>query len=200
MKKKLITVALVAAASVQAQEFIAGWDFDGVALDATSTNANWGDTSATLSWSHSPANPPITFVSEFNIDGAYNDVAANNDFTFLAGGIDANTGFDQFSDNVGGAEQGIQFVADGNVTLSFDASGYENVTLTYALDGAKTVVDLSAFDGNGAAAVVIAANGAGSAVTWDNVAVTGTAVPEPSTFAAIAGVLALAFAASRRRK
>lgn len=41
---------------------------------------------------------------------------------------------------------------------------------------------------------------AGERVGLDNVRITGTAVPEPSAFAAIAGLLALGFVAVRRRK
>lgn len=42
--------------------------------------------------------------------------------------------------------------------------------------------------------------GANERVGLDNVHIAGTAVPEPSAYAAIAGALALAFVASRRRK
>ena len=42
--------------------------------------------------------------------------------------------------------------------------------------------------------------GANERIGLDNVHVAGTAVPEPSAYAAIAGALALAFVASRRRK
>lgn len=46
----------------------------------------------------------------------------------------------------------------------------------------------------------VASNNIGTRVAFDNILVTGTAVPEPSAYAAILGVVALGFVASRRRK
>lgn len=68
--------------------------------------------------------------------------------------------------------------------------------------------DISALDGVAAAKLVFSLNAAlndtGANIIFDNIAIGGTgtisAVPEPSTYAAIAGALALAFAAYRRRK
>ena len=38
--------------SVNAQSFLAGWDFDGVSSLATSHTSNWGTESSTLSYDH----------------------------------------------------------------------------------------------------------------------------------------------------
>ena len=205
MKNIIIAAILATAASVNAQTFVAGWDFDGVAGDATSATANWGAQagSATASWTNLPA-PNFFTPAEFGISLANNSAAINNSFTFLATGVDSTTGFDQFSDNVGGAEQGFQsFTGDDTFTLSFDGTNWTNLQLTYAFaptqGGAFSAqtVDLTSQDGVALASYSFtpATNG-----VYDNFAITGTAVPEPSAYAAILGVIALGFVATRRRK
>lgn len=201
MKKTLILTALVAASVANAQSFVAGWDFDNVGATAASATANWGDLSgsATLSWSHSPAGgPPFFSAAEFGIDLGFNSAVVGNTFAF----VDPTTGYDQFSDGVSAAEAGFQSIGGGEtMTFSFDASGYSSLTLTYAADSgsdfASASVDLSSFAGNASASYVL---NTGASTAYDNFAITGTAVPEPSSFAAIFGVIALAFAANRRRK
>lgn len=203
MLKNIIILGSLASASVlNAQSFVAGWDFDGVNAAAASATANWGDlsSSATASWTHSPANPPFVWVAEFGIDTAFNSAVVGNTFAF----IDPNTGFDEFSDNVSGGEYGFESKTAGeSMTFSFDASAYTGLSLSYAVDlagdgsWATASADLSSFDGIANASFVLnTANGA----RYDNFAITGSAIPEPSAFAIISGVLAMAFVAVRRRK
>jgi hypothetical protein len=199
MKNKLILAALVAASSLSAQSFVAGWDFDGVAAQAPSMTANWGDLagSATLSWSHSPAGgPPFFAASEFGVSNLFNSAVTGNTFGF----VDTNTGFDQFSDNFTSGEYGFESVSAGDsFTFTFDGSGYTSLSLTYAVDAlgdgnwATASADLSSFSGS------FQLNTAAGA-RYDNFAVTGTVVPEPSSYAAIFGVIAIAFVASRRSR
>jgi hypothetical protein len=201
MKKILIITALVAASVANAQSFVAGWDFDDVGTTASSATANWGDLSgsATLSWSHSPAGgPPFFSAAEFGIGGGFNSAVVGNTFAF----VDPTTGYDQFSDGVSAAEAGFNSIASGEAfTLTFDASGYSSLLLSWVADSGSdfisTTVDLSSLAGNAAASYVL---NTGANTAYDNFAITGTAVPEPSSFAAIFGVIALAFAANRRRK
>lgn len=205
MNKTIILGALVAASVLNAQSFVAGWDFDNVGTTESSMTANWGDLAgtATLAWSHSVAGGPPTFTpGEFGISGGFNSAVVGNTFAF----VDPNTGFDEFSDPGGAAEAGFESLSAGDsFTFSFDASGYESLSLSYAVDAdgagagawTTTSVDLTAFDGNAAASYVLnTANGA----RYDNFAITGTAVPEPSSFAAIAGALVLGFVSIRRRR
>jgi len=206
MKNIIITSALLAAVSVNAQSFVAGWDFDGVGQNDTSVSANWGAQSetASASWTHSLADFVTVFSNEFGISSSNNSAAINDSFTFLAGGVDANTGYDQFSDNFGGAEQGFQsFTGDDTFTLSFSGTNLTNLELSFAFASNQgesfsvQTVDLSGFDGD--ALVNYQFTPAASGV-YDNFAVTGTVVPEPSAYAAILGALALGFVATRRRK
>ncbi|MDP4879242.1 MAG: PEP-CTERM sorting domain-containing protein [Opitutales bacterium] len=206
MKNVLIIAAIAATSALNAQSFVAGWDFDSVALDAQQMTSNWGDESgsALLSWTHSPAGgPPFFTPAEFGLGLSFNSGVVNNSFTFLTGGVDANTGFDQFSDNFGAAEQGFEALSTDTFSFSFNASGYESLQLFYAYDATgsgtyvQETVNLSTFDGNAAALYQF---NTVSGARYDNFAITGTAVPEPSTFAAIAGVLALGFTATRRRR
>jgi len=205
MKTTLILTALVAASALNAQSFVAGWDFDNVGATASSMTSNWGDLSgsALLSWSHDAASGPPTFTpAEYAISLGFNSDIVGNTFAF----VDPNTGYDQFSDGLNAAEAGFQSLSGSDsFTFSFDATGYTGLTLTYAVDttgnGDSFVssgpIDLSAFDGNAAASFVLAtADGA----LYDNFAITGTAVPEPSTLAAIFGAVVFAFTAARRRR
>jgi hypothetical protein len=207
MKNVLFIAALAATSALSAQSFVAGWDFDSVASDASQMTSNWGDqaSSALLSWTHGAQGGPPTFTPpEFAIDPAYNSAVVNDSFTFLTGGIDTNTGFDQFSDNFGQGEYGFLASSSSDTfSFSFDGSGFESLELLFAYDatGSGTFVteevDLSAFNGNGSALYQFTTL---SGARYDNFAITGTAVPEPSAFAAIAGVLAIGFAALRRRR
>ena len=203
MKYKLLFAALVAASSLNAQSFVAGWDFDDVALDAPSATATWGDLAgaATASWTHSPAGgPPLFTAEEFGVDNNFNSATIGNTFAFA----DPNTGFVEFTNGAPAAEKGFFSDAAGeSITLSFDGSQYLGLSLSYAVDDgngwtAVTGVDLSSLEGNLNAQFVL---NTGDGFSYDNFAITATSVvPEPSSFAAIFGVLALAFTASRRRK
>lgn len=208
MKNLIITALIATAASASAQSFVAGWDFDNAGAADLSSTANWGaqSGSALASWTHSPANPPIVFTSEFGLDALNNSDVVNNSFTFLATGQDPATGFTGFDGNdiPSTVKAGFQsFTADDSFTLSFDGSLWQDLELTYAFASSQggvfsvQTVDLSSFDGVAAADYVFtpALNG-----VYDNFAITGTAVPEPSSYAAIFGVIAIAFVASRRRK
>ncbi len=86
------------------------------------------------------------------------------------------------------------FGSDANAVFDLDnGAGYSTSNLT---------LDVSALDGIANARVVITANAnvTPGNIVFDNVGFSGTVVPEPSTYAAIFGAIALAFAASRRRK
>jgi len=206
MKKRLIAlIATFVASALSAQSFVAGWDFDGVTNTDTTATANWGSQagSATLAWSHSVASGPPSFTArEFGVSLAFNSASIGNSFQ----AIDTATGYDEFSDNQGSlAEGGFESLSTDTFTISFDASSLTNLTLRYALDsdGADTGagfslvdVDLSSLDGNSNAQwQIITIDGA----LYDNFQVIGV-VPEPSTYAAIIGMIAFAFVAIRRRK
>ncbi|MGJ8638847.1 MAG: PEP-CTERM sorting domain-containing protein [Opitutaceae bacterium] len=208
MKTIILASALAATASLNAQNFVAGWDFDDVNLNATSTTANWGAQagSATASWSHGLADFVTVFSNEFGISPSNNSAAINDSFTFLGTGIDATTGFDQFSDGPGAnpAEGGFQsFTGDDTFTLAFDGSGYTDLLLTYAFAPSQggtfeaVAVSLGSFNGVEAASYQFTPTTSG---VYDNFAITGTAVPEPSSYAAILGLITLGVVAQRRRK
>jgi len=208
MKNIIAFSFLAVSTSLSAQSFVAGWDFDGVNAAAPSATANWGDQagSAIASWTHSPSNPPTgVFTSEFGISTQNNSETINNSFSFLGTGTDLNTGFTAFSQNFNNTgEFGFQSLSgDDLFTLSFDGSLWQALELTYAFASTQggtfslQTVDLSGLNEVALAEYVFtpALNG-----VYDNFAITGTAVPEPSTFAAIFGVVALGVAASRRRR
>ncbi len=239
---KLIAVGLLASASaLMAQPvFVAGWDFDntnGVEV----VNAQWGvqKNAASFYWNGSGAstdfaslNPPISFVAESQFSGS--DAAVGNQFVV----VDAETGFNEFSDNFGGTTSHLQFLGNGGglnsqlaviefsaanlIDLSIQFAAFNNgaglVDFTYSTDGVNFLalqtgsnygstfevdtIDLSVLDGASTAYIGVGFTNAGNDVfAFDNIQITGTtsAIPEPSAFAALAGVLGLGFAVSRRR-
>jgi hypothetical protein len=205
MKRTLLLATFVASTSLNAQSFVAGWDFDDVGASATSMISNWGDLSgsATLTWTHDVATGPPTFnPAEFGVSTGFNSAVVNNTFAF----VDPNTGYDQFSDPGGPGEFGFRSISSGDsFSFSFDGSGYTGLTLTYAVSlddtqggfASSGSLDLSSFDGNAAAVFVL---NTASGALYDNFAITGSAVPEPSQFAAIAGAMVLGLAVGRRRR
>ena len=88
-------------------------------------------------------------------------------------------------------------------TFSLDASNYTSLALLYAVSSdsdpanySAVSVDISSLDGNATATYQLTT---AASASYDNFIITGT-VPEPSTYAAIFGALALAIAVVRRRK
>ena len=106
------------------------------------------------------------------------------------------------------------------LTFSVDLTGFEDVELTFAHAGqngafdldvagqsfspatdALGIVDLDALEGGLADIEFSFSNFAGAEnFLLDNVQIVGTVVPESSTYAAIAGLIALGATAMRRRK
>ena len=88
-------------------------------------------------------------------------------------------------------DPGSGFTAFGGDSLLTSDEGY-SVDLSGVVDGASTVYLQMTFSDVDASAV--------TGLQLDNFGFSATAVPEPSSFAAIAGVLAIGFAAVRRRR
>jgi hypothetical protein len=122
------------------------------------------------------------------------DTSGFNDITF---------GYDSFSDDTAvqtGGEWLTSFDSGSNISLDtvfftnsysdssylIDTNGVDSLSLTFTFASLES--DISG------------ANVTGQRVHFDNFAIGGTVVPEPSTYAAIAGVMAFAFVAYRRRK
>ena len=204
MKKAIITsLALAAVATASAQDsIIAAWDFDGADPNGQSEFANWGTETgiATLAWTHDLSSfiPPSTAIpAEFGLSGAFNSPVTGNAFADFGIATDPGTGFTTFDQNdAANAVLGFNSLSSDdffNVTL--DASGFEGLTLSYVVNSSEIASLALADNFSGTFQLEAAAN-----TTYDNFIVTGTVVPEPSTYAAIAGALALGFAAYYRRK
>lgn len=113
--------------------------------------------------------------------GFTNVAGANNDFTFAATTTSGAT---------------IQWLYNGNVfaTTTVAAPGPDDVP--YATYGVDFANQGAAFYSTG----VIQGRLTSGAVKFDNVQINGTAIPEASSFATLAGLAGLAFAGSRRRR
>lgn len=113
---------------------------------------------------------------------AYTNVAgSNNDFTFAA-------------TTSGGAT--IEWLYNGNVFATTSVVAPDPEGPPYASYGFDFAGQGAAFYSTG----VIQGRLVSGSVKFDNVQVNGTAIPEASSFAVIAGLAGLAFAGSRRRR
>lgn len=181
--------------SANAQSFLAGWDFDGVSSVATSHTSNWGTASSTLSYDHEGINIPVKFSSDYQIDGAYDSAVVGINFNL---GTDPATGYSSFAGNnlQSEAQQGINFVGPGTVTIDWGTALADTGTISYAkLTSGSWAVETVSVDA-GESSYAFSANGFGI----DNVQVIGTVVPEPSTYALILGFAAFLLGAMRNRK
>lgn len=110
--------------------------------------------------------------------------AASNDWFLRYAAQDSNGASVSYSYSTDGSN----FTSFGGDTITTGDNGYE-LDLAGVLDGASAVyIQLSFSDV------------AGGTLNLDNVGLTASVVPEPSTYAAIAGALALGFVAYRRRR
>lgn len=118
-------------------------------------------------------------------------VNTNGFFTISVGASSLGGGFDNVSLNFDVAALGSQGQTAGTLGVGGNSVGVTSSFVNQTVNlGNLAAGSLINFD----------LSGLGNGVTIDNIMIAGTAVPEPSAFAAIAGVLALGFAATRRRQ
>ena len=224
MKKILITIAALAASSLaQAQQFVAAWDFTSVS-GFSSLDVN-GDFSAeselaadyagtgTLQWS-GVTDDSSGFFPSANLSSNTADIVADDSgLTSLGGGSgflvagnpDAGTATLTFTNlNLSGLTgTQLDFAA---LTQNFDGSSGINFggdlggILNLSGSDAAYSVDASALDGISNASFTMSFSNLNTVenIALDNIQI--TAVPEPSAFAVLAGLVALGFVAVRRRK
>lgn len=125
-------------------------------------------------------------------------LSTNGAFTFAisAGGSSDFTSLNYaaYNSNDASATLTWEYSTDGTNFNSLEADAITNSATEFN-------VDLSAITGASTAYIRGTLSGLDTNLFYlDNVAVSGTVVPEPSTYAAIFGAVALAFAAVRRRK
>ena len=139
-------------------------------------------------------------------EGAQNN---NNNLSFLSKSavsivFEADTStvnsFTDWSISFAGLDFNTGDIAPATIDVSFstDGSTYGSAT-TFNLTGVDSAFSTSTFASSSTAAYFKFDFG-GTDLRIDNVGISGTVVPEPSSFAAIAGALALAFVGARRRK
>lgn len=224
MKKLVFLLSLsLAAASAQASQFVAAWDFtspsgftsldvDGDFAADTSLSADYSG-SGTFAWS-GVTDDASGFFPGANLSSNTDDAVANDSgLTSLGEG----SGFKVYGNTDSSAVltlSGLDFTGLESASFTF-ASQVENnnggatITLggslsgTVGIDGtdSKYTVDASALDGNSNASFTLSfSNFSGTEnILLDNFQITATAVPEPSTYAAIFGAIALVIAIRRRK-
>lgn len=141
-------------------------------------------------------NPTSSFTAAGNFAMGFTASGATMSFA-----VDALT-FGSFEDwTISFAGQG----GTGSVLVEFDAgSGFETVgNAVFGTSEQLFSYDSTAYTGSDISQDVVfrlTSTVTSGNLIFDNVQVGGTAVPEPSAFAAIAGALALAFVGNRRRR
>ena len=180
--------------SVNAQSFLAGFDFDDLGLSDTSVSSNWGTTSATLSFDHAAANFVTKFSNDWQTSGSYDSPVVGINFI---NGVDPLTGYSSFAGNdTGAAMQGINFVGPGTVTINWGLALTDTGTVSYSkLEGGSWTTETVSVN-SGETSYAFSANGFGI----DNIQLIGTVVPEPSTYALILGFAAFLLGAMRKRQ
>ena len=226
MKKTLIASAALAAASyANAQvQFVAAWDFSSPSgftsldvnadfVDETELAADYAG-SGLFQWSNVTTDSSGFFPSANLTSNTADIVADDSGLTSLGAGsgflVAANPDTSAtltFSnlDFTGLTGATIDFAAmtqnfDGLATINLGGGLSGSINLTGS-DAAYSF-DASALDGlaNASFSLTFSNFSGVENIALDNFQITGTAVPEPSTYAAIAGTLVLAFAMCRRRK
>lgn len=114
--------------------------------------------------------------------------SAQNNWFFTYAARDLNDGA---TVNYEYSSNGSSWTSFGSQALGTSDTGH-SVDLAGVLDGASSAYLRMSFSGVGASSA--------TGLQLDNFGFSASAVPEPSAFAAIAGVLALAFASVRRRR
>ncbi|HAV12029.1 MAG TPA: hypothetical protein DCX06_00845 [Opitutae bacterium] len=211
--KKVLTIAALAAlatVSANAQSLIAAWDFNypdsfggqdinGDFAPDTSAAATFG--TGTFSWASQPTS------------GLSNSANLSSNNLLRPGLLDPlGAGFGWLVDANGSSGAVLTFqvdltnIIDAELTFAY-AGQNGSFDLTAAgqsfspASDALGSVDLDALEGGLANIEFSLSNFSGAEnFLLDNVQVTGNAVPEPSAYAAILGVVALGFVAVRRRK
>ncbi|WP_269524770.1 PEP-CTERM sorting domain-containing protein [Coraliomargarita parva] len=225
MKKLILLTAslmLGFAGAMSAQDLIAAWDFNytssfgGLDVDGDFIN----DSSATANFGLQAGTATFSWLNQTSSGLSNSADLDSNQLLRPLQIASMNDGFGWFVDaNVSSSAElflTVDLSLYGSSELTF-AAGSDNgpVDLLVDVDGAVTTlnltagtdalytVDLSALAGSSSAVVGLSFdNFTGTDnVFLDNFQITGVGVvPEPSTYAAIFGVVALLFAAHRRRK
>jgi hypothetical protein len=228
MKNSIIVLAglvgFTAIAQAQSQ-FVAAWDFTSpsgfTSLDVnddfaaeTELAADYAG-SGLFQWSGLTDDSSGFYSATYNEVNSADIVADDFGLTQLGDGTgfrvaaipDASTALLTFSGlNFSGlTDANLDFAAgvqnfDGATTINFGGGLSDSIDLTGT--GTAYNVDLSALNGLSNASFTMSfTNFSGvENVVMDNIQITGTVIPEPSSFAAIFGALALGFTAIRRRR
>lgn len=138
------------------------------------------------------------------IPGLANANGGSFDFSVSTGATGSNT----FNDYRFGFAAGQQQAGVSTVAVSYSIDGGSNfigeqggllIDATVANGGEAFDLDFSGFSANDVI-FRVSFTDIDAGVLFDNIQVAATAVPEPSSFAALAGMLALGFVAIRRRR
>jgi len=119
---------------------------------------------------------------------------------FLADTTTIATSFTDWSVSFAGLDLTAGDSSPANIDVSFSTDGVNyGATTTFNLTGVDSAFSTGTF-ADATQTAYFKFDFGGTDLGIDNVGITGTVVPEPSSFAALVGALALGFAAVRRRR
>ncbi len=137
-------------------------------------------------------------AEDFGFPGASAD-GGSFEFAINAGSAftDFSFGFAAGQNQAGSSDLAVSYSTNGGGSFTF----LENVEVTTLTSGGGQAFSIDATGFNASEVIFrVDFTDIDTGVTFDNLQVSGTVVPEPSTYAAIFGAIALAFAAVRRRR
>lgn len=188
--------------SIDTSAFIQATDFGGAAIANEANQVGFGSGGnapelGDFDYNNGFSSAPYDLYFQGTIDGlAWTidlDVSSFTAVTLM---------FDSYTTNSEHSSAAVSYTLDGGTSTAWGtetfASAYAASSLASDLDvsSASSMVISVEFSSSEADQFTLA----GTGVYFDNIAISGTAVPEPSAYAAIAGLLVLSVALFRRRK
>lgn len=174
----------------------------------TALTTNFEDVNKNLSLSASDDRGPLASMNSNNTSVQLTSLANGSSIVFAVNALSSGA-YDLTSltyaasiTNGGSVTAVIGWEYTFNTSGSWIDLGSQQVTASQSAGGVAQSLDLSSMaNGNGPVYIRATVSGltASTALNLDNVQIYGDVVPEPSTYAGIAGGLALAFVALRRR-
>jgi len=153
---------------------------------------------------YSSINGQLVYNNDFNAGQIYNfqlrfnQNGTQNDFAISV----STLGFYDYDDASYSQnnDENFSFAAYGSGSVEFFHQGSSVGVVTVSGTEERYALNLPTGFYNQASSILLARLSAGANISFDNVVINAVPVPEPSVFAAVAGLGALAVVASRRRR
>jgi hypothetical protein len=134
----------------------------------------------------------------FNYQLRFNQSGTENDFALTV----STTGFYDYepADYAQNNDENFSFAAYGSGSVEFFHQGNSLGVVTVGVEEERYTLNLPSGFYNQTSSTLIGRLSSSAQISFDNMVINAVPVPEPSVFASVAGLGALAFAAGRRRR